>query len=85
MSTEKLADKIPDVYFDWYARLIPGVLALIFYFVVSNEAVKYSAMNIFLYCGVSYLMGHTVQPLSSLIIYFQEKILHCASIPKKFL
>lgn len=72
---EKLTEKIPDIWFDWYARLLPGCLAISFY-LISNEtpmdAVRENAW-VFLFSG--YLLGHLIQPISSgLINLFSDRI-----------
>ena len=30
---DKIADKLPDVYFDWYARLLPGIAGILAFFI----------------------------------------------------
>ena len=77
MGSEKLIDKLPDIYFDWYARLIPGVIALTIYFYAGNKAPDTSASFLFIYAAISYAAGHIVQPLSSLCVAGLQKLFRC--------
>ena len=63
-----LASKIPDVYFDWYARLIPGVIAVAIYLLLVKPTVTIDGWNIFVYGAWGYVLGHVVQPLSSSLV-----------------
>lgn len=72
---EKLVDKIPDVYFDWYARLLPGAIAVALYFYVGTATPEISATWLFIYVAVAYVAGHVIQPLSSLCVGGIQKLL----------
>jgi len=77
MNTEKLIDKIPDIYFDWYARFLPGVIAIIFYFLIGQEAPVITATYLFIYAATAYVLGHIIQPLSSLLVLGIQKTIGC--------
>lgn len=74
MDSEKLIDKIPDIYFDWYARLLPGIIALTIYFYAGNKAPDTSAAFLLIYAAISYTAGHIAQPLSSLCVAGLQKL-----------
>ena len=76
MSTEKLAEKIPDIYFDWYARLIPGVIALSYFFYMKPENFKAEGVYIAIYIAIAYLLGHSIQPMSSFLVEYLQKIVN---------
>ncbi len=71
---EKITDKIPDVHFDWYARFLPGAIAVVFYFALSDKNAYISAAYLTLYAGIGYGVGHIVQPLSSFIVGWMQKV-----------
>lgn len=77
MNGDKLAGKIPDVYFDWYARLLPGAIFLTFYFLISQKNPTISSAYFFLYLALSYIAGYIVQPASIFIIVILQKIAGC--------
>lgn len=68
MATEFIAHRITDIQFDWYARLLPGAIAVVFYFHLSGERPDYSASMLFACGAVAYLLGHAAQPLSGLLV-----------------
>lgn len=66
--SEKLVDKIPDVFFDWYGRLIPGVfVVMLYYFECGSLPSKIRGTELFLLGAIAYIIGHFLQPLSSRI------------------
>lgn len=66
--SEKLVDKIPDVFFDWYGRLIPGVfVVMLYYFECGSLPAKIKGIELFLLGVIAYIIGHFLQPLSSRI------------------
>lgn len=71
---EKLASRIPDAYFDWYARFIPGCIALFAYFVLNDLEFKVSLANMVLYGFMAYVCGNIVQPLVSFLIVRLEAL-----------
>lgn len=62
---KSLTDKIPDVWFDLYARLIPGCIGIIFYVVTFSVNYEFLINNILVLLFLAYLVGHFIQPLSS--------------------
>lgn len=75
MAGESLAGKIPDVYFDWYARLLPGSIAVAYYFFVSDTTPSITASYLFLYAAIGYAAGHIIQPPSSFLIRTFKRVL----------
>lgn len=75
MNFEKLIEKLPDVYFDWYARLLPGAIALAIYFYLGKVPPDPSAGWLFIYAAIAYVAGHIVQPPSSLCIVGLRKVI----------
>ncbi|ADE53586.1 hypothetical protein [Coraliomargarita akajimensis] len=75
MSTlDKAVEKLPDLHFDWYARLIPGLAGLIAYASTESEGVREQLSdNLLLSIGLAYLIGHFAQPLASAITKVIEK------------
>ena len=74
MSTDKLIEKIPDIYFDWYARFIPETIAVSYYFVLGNEEPKVTFGYTFLYALAAYVCGHVIQPASSLVVLGLQRL-----------
>lgn len=73
----ELANKIPDIHFDWYARIIPGTVALIYYFYISNIIPEITTSLLLTYGFFSYILGHIVQPMSSFGIKNIYKRVEC--------
>ncbi|WP_375583460.1 hypothetical protein [Cyclobacterium xiamenense] len=72
---EKLTEKIPDIWFDWYARLLPGCLAISFYLITNDIPMNSVRENGLVLLFSGYLLGHLIQPLSSgLINLFSDRI-----------
>lgn len=72
---EKIVEKIADAQFDWYARLLPGAIAVCYYFYISTTTPTVSLAYLAVYTAVAYLAGHITQPLSELIVrQIQEAI-----------
>lgn len=63
-----IAEKITDIQFDWYARLLPGAIAVVFFFYLSQAEPDYAAGALVVSAAVAYLLGHAVQPLSAFCI-----------------
>lgn len=76
MSTEAIINKIPDVYFDWYARFLPGSIGVVGYFYFSTSKPEISTSFLFLYVFLAYLTGHIIQPIAG---YTVKKIEHLLS------
>lgn len=72
VNMETLADKLPDVWFDWYARLIPGTIGLTIYLLGIDYFCKLPDLSqIVAVMFGGYLVGHVFQPVSS---FFVKKI-----------
>jgi hypothetical protein len=70
---EKFADKLPDLYFDWYARLLPGIVAAgatLYYLPIETQkaALRHTPQLLLM----AYAAGHCVQPFSSLFVKRME-------------
>lgn len=67
-SGKELADKIPDLAFDWYARLIPGFISFGLIEYVYRVDIKILLENFWLVALIAYIIGHLIQPFSSGIL-----------------
>lgn len=71
---DKIAEKLPDLHFDWYARLLPGLAAVMLFLVGGSSAQqKYMEDHPWQIVLVAYLVGHFIQPASSWIVKEMEK------------
>ena len=69
-----LIQKLPDVWFDWYARFLPGSLGLTLYVLVEKQIpVELSGTYLVLLALLAYLIGHILQPISGFIVKQIEK------------
>lgn len=78
MSGDTIAQKIPDIHFDWYARFLPGIIAIGLFFVdvgfpksLTSDTVSWDLLLGWAF--FAYVAGHLVQPLSSDIIKLLER------------
>ena len=72
----KLVEKLPDVYFDWYARILPGSYAAIFYSYLSSTWPSRPTFSVIvMYVPIGYIVGHVLQPISGKIVKTLETIL----------
>lgn len=64
---DKVVQNLPDVWYDWYARLIPGCfgLGLYLYFSSSIQTTP-TTVQVVLFLLGGYGLGHVLQPLTSL-------------------
>jgi len=74
----KITEKLPDVYFDWYARLIPGCFGLAVFLVCFYDSARLPIKDlnlsiVFLLLFVSYLIGHILQPYPGFVVKCIEK------------
>lgn len=69
-SGEKLIEKIPDVWFDWFARFIPGAAGVLIYFLLHESKIpsEIDGWTVFFFVILSYLIGHVIQPLSGIFV-----------------
>lgn len=71
---DEIAEKLPDVYFDWYARLLPGVAGVIAFAVKGTaEQRAYVSEHVAITVFIGYLVGHFIQPAGSFIAKQLEK------------
>ncbi len=70
---KSLTDKIPDVWFDWYGRLIPGCIGIIIYISIFRDNYEFLFKNFLKLLFLAYLIGHIFQPFSSGLINFWMK------------
>lgn len=64
-SGKNLFDKIPDLAFDWYARLIPGLICFFLIEVVYHFDQDVMLKNSIFILLIAYIIGHITQPFSS--------------------
>lgn len=73
---EKIAEKIPDVWFDWYARLLPGCFgAAVYIYLSDNVPAQPTGTQLFLFVIVGYVVGHALQPLVGYIVKSAEMLI----------
>lgn len=68
MNTDDITKMLPDGWFDWYARLIPGCIGVATYFWLFNISFDRKIEDILLLAFLSYVVGHITQPFSSSIV-----------------
>ena len=64
-------NKMPFVYFDWYARMLPGMVAVASYCYIEGKyinAPEISWKQLVLYAVIAYIAGHIIQPVSSFFV-----------------
>ncbi len=72
---------IPDIWYDFYARLLPGTaFALATRYVLLNIQTVPTATELFIFLGIGYFLGLITQPLASRSRYALEDL---ARIPRK--
>jgi len=74
----KMADYLPDVWFDWYARLIPGCFGLGLFLLINQSTqwlpkIPPTATGVFIFLFTGYIIGHLLQPFSGAIVKHSEK------------
>jgi len=71
---EKAIDKLPDVWFDWYARLLPGCFGVALHdYLSSSDPGTPKAREVVLLLLFGYGLGHILQPLTGFVIKRIEK------------
>ena len=70
----KLVDSLPDLYFDWYARLMPGVLAVLVFVTLGTPCqwTYVSDHKLFMFI-IAYVCGHFVQPAAGCVVKALEQ------------
>ena len=73
---ENISISLPDVWFDWYARFLPGCFGIGLHFLIVHEPLGgISTPIVFILLVSAYLIGHIVQPASSFITKMIDKYL----------
>jgi len=69
---DQIAEGLPDVWFDWYGRFLPGLfgLSLYGYLLALPNVIKDNGVLGFLLAA--YLIGHVLQPLSGFLTKLLE-------------
>lgn len=64
----KVIESLPDVWFDWYARLLPGSLGVVAFAYASGKlnAIP-NAGEIVSILMLGYILGHLIQPLAGFL------------------
>ena len=62
---KSILDKIPDIAFDWYARLIPGFICVALVEYIYRFKLDWIKDNFILVAMAAYIIGHLAQPFSS--------------------
>src|SRR3954454_11699398 len=72
---DKLIGALPDIWFDWYARLIPGSLTLGLYLYFSDYKVpaEIKAVPVFVLLASGYVIGHLLQPAAESLVKVAER------------
>ena len=75
---DKIVGALPDIWFDWYARLIPGSFALGLYLYLSGFKTPddINAVLVFVFLAFGYAIGHFLQPAAEWLIKFAERSHH---------
>lgn len=70
----KIAEKLPDVYFDWYARLLPGcAIVIVVLLHASKDQIEYIIEHPLAILFTAYTIGHFIQPASGFVVKKLEK------------
>jgi hypothetical protein len=72
---DRVFENLPDVYFDWYARLIPGCFGVALYLYLS-ESIRTAptGAEVVLFLLFGYGLGHALQPLAGVLVKRVEKL-----------
>ena len=67
-TSESVLRSIPDIWFDWYARLVPGIFGTtVFIFLSGQEISDFPISFLIVLLIISYIVGSLVAPPSTLI------------------
>jgi hypothetical protein len=62
---DEVIKSLPDVYFDWYARLLPGCFGVgLYLYLSSNIPAPPTGVHVVLFLLFGYGLGHVLQPLA---------------------
>lgn len=71
---EKTVEQLPDIWFDWYARLLPGCFGVGLYLYLSLQIpASPTGVHVLLFLLSGYAAGHIAQPISGFFIKRIEK------------
>ena len=66
---DKVIENLPDVWFDWYARLIPGCFGVGLYsYLSSGIPAALTGVEVVLFLLLGYGLGHVLQPAASFVV-----------------
>jgi hypothetical protein len=66
---EKTAEQLPDIWFDWYARLIPGCFGVGLYLYLSATIpASPTGIELTIFVLSGYALGHVLQPLAGFLV-----------------
>ena len=67
-TSESILKSIPDVWFDWYARLVPGIFGVAIFIFLSGEAdPNFPVASLVLFLVFAYVVGSVIAPPSTLV------------------
>lgn len=70
---DEVIKSLPDVYFDWYARLLPGCFGVgLYLYLSSNIPVSPTGVHVVLFLLFGIGLGHVLQPLAGFPIKLIE-------------
>ena len=71
----KAIENLPDIWFDWYARLMPGCFGVALYLYLSSSIpAAPNKVEVVLFLLFGYGLGHVFQPLTGFTIKRVEKL-----------
>jgi hypothetical protein len=72
---ETVMENLPDVWFDWYARLIPGCFGVALYLYLSSRIPPApDGVEVVLFILFGYGLGHILQPPVGMVVKRIEKL-----------
>jgi hypothetical protein len=71
---KEFGNLLPDVYFDWYARFIPGSIGVALYYQPCNKMFDATVTNLVLHGFLAYVIGHLVQPMAGFVVKRLEMV-----------
>lgn len=72
---EKSIEQLPDVWFDWYARLIPGCFGVgLYLYFSSNIPAEPTGVELIVFLLSGYALGHILQPITGFLVKRVENL-----------
>jgi hypothetical protein len=72
---DKTVGQLPSIWFDWYARLLPGCFGLGLYMYLSSSIPQpVTAVDGALFLAAAYILGHILQPLAGFMVKGVEEL-----------